>query len=236
MRKLQGMLVEGRWPDATVAAVNTHEREQAHITLMRGGLLGSRHVISLRDFSGETVEMAFPSINGVQPSTPVSLTASAQAKAPHVPALQGREVEELRYFMERGCCIAFVVDGKMLYEGVLPRITERALAAIAASHLKSARKVRLACIITKRDEIDAATRRHVESPGMAVEGTGAKRLIDFYPSFWNHLRSVEAPCIEVAAVDTRVNAAGERVPSITPGEFDVGIAHAVDWFITGATR
>lgn len=225
MRRFQAMLSEGKWPDGTVAATGPHNREQANLTLVRGGWLADRYTVSLRDFAGETVAQAFPAVLPGAAGTP------ARAPDPNQPPkvwdrpIQETEATELRRIMGVGCRVAFVVDGKGLYEGVLPEVTERALAAVANSRLAGERKVKLACIITKRDEIELATSDKAWSASAMLRSR--------HSSFWNHLQMLQAPCIDVAAVRTRIDGSGDRMPEVVPGEFDIGIARIVKWFFTG---
>jgi hypothetical protein len=225
MRRFQELLSEGRWPDGTVAATGPHNREQANLTLVRGGWFADRYTVSFRDFAGETVAMAFPTNLPSAAVPPAIAPDPMQAPKLGHRSTQETEASELQRIMGVGCRVAFVVDGKSLYEGVLPKVTERALAALANSRLAGERRVKLACIITKRDEINLATTERAWS--------ASEMLRSRHSTFWNHLQMLGAPCIDVAAVQTRIGASGDRVPSVASGDFDIGIARIVKWFFTG---
>jgi hypothetical protein len=66
-------------------------------------------------------------------------------------------------------------------------------------------------------------------------GGGSVALVDdgSAATTWNHLQTLGAPCIEVAAVKTSIGASGTRIPRLNPSEFDIGLARIVEWFVLG---
>lgn len=214
------MLERGEWPPATRGV------DAGFMTLLRRGVTGDHaYHFHLSDYCGEAVALAFPK-TGTKPPFGIA-TDAAQLVASRDLEAQASNLQQAIAF---GCGVVFVVDGRALFEGELPEVSERALAAIAALELgrgSGRRQLRLACVVTKRDEIDLAVRESGE--GWSAAATLRLR----HPSFWNHLQALGAPCIEVAAVKTSIGASGTRIPRLDPSEFDIGLARIVEWFVLG---
>jgi hypothetical protein len=220
LRGLHAMLERGEWPPAT------RDVDSGIMTLLRRGFMGDHaYHFHLSDYCGEAVALAFPK-TGAQAPSRISKGA-AQVVAGRDVEAQARTLQEA---IALGCGVVFVVDGRALFEGELPEVSERALAAIASLELGQhsvRRRLRLACVVTKRDEIDLAVREG--GKGWSAAETMRIR----HPSFWNHLQTLGAPCIEVAAVKTSIGASGTRIPRLNPSEFDIGLARIVEWFVLG---
>lgn len=224
LRGLHAMLERGEWPPAT------RGMDAGFMTLLRRGFMGDHaYHFHLCDYCGEAVALAFPK-TGAQ--APAGMTRGADGRFVGARDLDA-QADNLRQAVAIGCGVVFVVDGRALFEGELPEVSERALAAIAALELgrgSGRRQLRLACVVTKRDEIDLAVREGGE--GWSAAATLRLR----HPSFWNHLQALGAPCIEVASVKTSIGASGTRIPRLDPSEFDIGLAKIVEWFVLGDCR
>lgn len=236
MRSFQQALVAGQWPKSTDPKDDPSTR-RADITIVRGvSVFRQTYTVSLRDYCGETVMRACGAHSAAL-SPPDATKGSKSGQVLDRSSPLDEQSEELRCLIDEGCSVVFVLDGKKLYEGKLPEISERAIAALAKGALDRRRSVRLICVVTKRDEIDDAERGDKSPRAAQGEAWAASSYLSSeHPAFWNHLMALGAPCIEVSAVKTRVGAVGKRVPVVTTGEFDVGLARVVEWFLMGSTR